>query len=137
MALARKKSLVIRGIFKATWHYNIRYAACNLKFEGVPIDLKPLDYLRAIGANTKKIQRPPDTFSVSSLSKGITHNEERPTIDINDLFGEIMKSINSFAGEIAEQRSQETGRDPENGGKNAEDVEPKEKRGMTSLPKQE
>jgi hypothetical protein len=52
-----------------------------------------------------------------------------------------MKSINQFADEIAEQRLQEkiqdTGRDPENGGKNAENFEAKEKRDMTSFPKQE
>jgi hypothetical protein len=45
-------------------------------------------------------------------------------MDINDLFDGIMKSINQFADEIAEQRLQEkmqdTGRGPENGGKNAE-----------------
>lgn len=42
-------------------------------------------------------------------------------MDINDLFDVIMKSINQFADEIAEQRlqekMQETGRGPENGGK--------------------
>jgi len=32
--------------------------------------------------------------SVSPVSKGITHNEEQPTMDINDLFDGIMKSIN-------------------------------------------
>ncbi len=41
-------------------------------------------------------------------------------MDINDLFDGIMKSINQFADEIAEQRlqekMQETGRGPENGG---------------------
>lgn len=39
-------------------------------------------------------------------------------MDINDLFDGIMKSINQFADEIAEQRVQEkiqeTGRGPEN-----------------------
>jgi hypothetical protein len=68
----------------------------------------------------KKIQPPPDTFSVSPVSKGINHNEERPTMDTNDLFDGIMKSINQFADEIAEQRlqkkMQESGRGPENGG---------------------
>ena len=62
-------------------------------------------------------------------------------MDINDLFDGIMKSINQFADEIAEQRLQEkmqdTGRGPENGGKNAENLEPKEKRGVTSFPKME
>jgi hypothetical protein len=52
-----------------------------------------------------------------------------------------MKSINQFADEIAEQRMQEkmqeTGRGPENGGKNAENFEAKEKRGMTDFPKME
>jgi hypothetical protein len=52
-----------------------------------------------------------------------------------------MKSINQFADEIAEQRlqekMQETGRGPENGGKNAENLEPKEKRGVTNFPKRE
>ncbi|MDA0787876.1 MAG: hypothetical protein O2780_00295 [Proteobacteria bacterium] len=41
-------------------------------------------------------------------------------MDINDLFDGIMKSTNQFADEIAEQRlqekKQETGRGPENGG---------------------
>ena len=41
-------------------------------------------------------------------------------MDINDLFDGIMKSINQFADEIAKQRLQEkmqdTGRGPENGG---------------------
>ena len=50
-------------------------------------------------------------------------------MDINDLFDGIMKSINQFADEIAEQRLQEkmleTGRGPENGGKNAEIFEVK------------
>lgn len=40
-------------------------------------------------------------------------------MDINDLFDGIMKSINQFADEIAEQRLQgkiqDTGRGPENG----------------------
>ena len=62
-------------------------------------------------------------------------------MDINDLFDGIMKSINQFADEIAEQRMQEkmqdTGRGPENGGKNAENFEVKEKPGATSLPKRE
>ena len=62
-------------------------------------------------------------------------------MDINDLFDGIMKSINQFADEIAEQRlqekMQESGRGLENGGKNAENLEPKEKRGMTSFPKRE
>ena len=89
-------------------------------------------------------------------------------MDINDLFDGIMKSINQFADEIAEQRLQEkmqdnglerseqtvrepqaspegmplrsraqTGRGPENGGKNAENFEAKEKRGMTDFPKRE
>ena len=53
-------------------------------------------------------------------------------MDINDLFDGIMKSINQFADEIAEQRlqekRQETGRGPENGGKNAENFEAKKKR---------
>ena len=53
-------------------------------------------------ADTKKIQPPLDAFSVSPVSKGINHNEERPTMDINDLFDGIMKSINQFADEIAE-----------------------------------
>jgi hypothetical protein len=60
-------------------------------------------------------------------------------MDINNLFDRIMKSINQFAGEIAEQRLQEkmqqTGRGPENGGKNAENLEVNEKRDMTSFPK--
>lgn len=79
-------------------------------------------------------------------------------MDINDLFDGIMKSINQFAEgrsrtsctlkginasrhsnipihQIAEQRLQEkmqetTGRDPDNGGKNAENFEAKE----TNLP---
>jgi len=89
-------------------------------------------------------------------------------MDINDLFDGIMKSINQFADEIAEQRLQEkmqdtglerseqtvrepqaspegmplrsraqSGRGPENGGKNAENFEAKEKRGMTDFPKRE
>ncbi len=62
-------------------------------------------------------------------------------MDINDLFDGIMKSINQFADEIAERRLQEkmqdTGRGPENGGKNGENFEPKEKRGMTGSPKRE
>ena len=88
-------------------------------------------------------------------------------MDINDLFDGIMKSINQFADEIAEQRlqekMQETGRGRENGGKtrrtwmaegdsrkagpsgreagtaqrNAENFEAKEKRGMTDFPKRE
>ena len=62
-------------------------------------------------------------------------------MDINDLFDGIMKSINQFVDEIAEQRLQEkmqdTGRGPESGGKNAENLEPKEKRGVTSFPKME
>ena len=49
-------------------------------------------------------------------------------MDINDFFDGIMKSINQFADEIAEQRSQEkmqeAGRGPENGGKNMENLEP-------------
>jgi len=52
-----------------------------------------------------------------------------------------MKSINQFADENAEQRLQEkiqeSGRGPENGGKNAENFEAKEKRGMINFPKME
>jgi hypothetical protein len=62
-------------------------------------------------------------------------------MDINDLFDGIMKSINQFADEIAQQRLQEkmleTGRGPESGGKNAENFEAKEKQGVTSFPKME
>ena len=58
------------------------------------------------------ISNPPTlkTFSVSPLSKrgnNQIHNKARPTEDINDLFDGIMKSINQFADEIAEQRLQE------------------------------
>jgi len=52
-----------------------------------------------------------------------------------------MKSINQFAFDAAEQRLQEkiqdTGRGPENGGENAENFEAKEKRGVTDFPKRE
>ena len=88
-------------------------------------------------------------------------------MDINDLFDGIMKSINQFAFDAAEKRLQEkmldTGRGPENRGKNAEnftlrhpwhrglrpalrafsrrilrlDMQAKEKRGMTSFSKME
>ncbi|RMH22304.1 MAG: hypothetical protein D6698_01330 [Gammaproteobacteria bacterium] len=62
-------------------------------------------------------------------------------MDINDLFDRIMKSINQFAFDVAEQRLQkklqDTGQGPENGGKNTENFEAKEKRGMTSFPKRE
>lgn len=62
-------------------------------------------------------------------------------MDINDLFDGIMKSINQFADEIAEQRlhekMQDTGRGPENGGKNMENFEAKEKRGATNFSKGE
>jgi len=75
-------------------------------------------------------------------------------MDINDLFDEIMKSINQFAEgrsrtscasrhsnipvhQIAEQRlqekMQETGRGPENGENNAESFEAKEKRNVTEI----
>jgi hypothetical protein len=60
-------------------------------------------------------------------------------MDINDLFDGIVKSINQFAFDLAEQRlqekMQETGRGPEDGGKNAENFEAKEKRDMTDFPK--
>jgi len=49
--------------------------------------LKPLRYKRAMGVDTKKTQAAPDTFSVSSLSRSRIHKKERPTMDINDLFG--------------------------------------------------
>ncbi len=62
-------------------------------------------------------------------------------MDINDLFDVIMKSINHFVFDHAEQRLQEkmqdTGRGPENGGKNAENFEAKEKRGTMDFPKRE
>lgn len=62
-------------------------------------------------------------------------------MDINDLFDGIVKSINQFSDEIAEQRlwekMQESGRGPENGGENSENLQPKEKRGMTDFPKRE
>jgi hypothetical protein len=68
----------------------------------------------------KSNQPTPDTFSVSPVSEGRTRNEEGPTMDINDLFGGIMKSINQFTFDHAEQglqgKMQETGRGPENGG---------------------
>jgi len=52
-----------------------------------------------------------------------------------------MKSINQFADEIAEQRlqekMQETGRGPENEGKNTENFEAKENQGVTDFPKRE
>ena len=60
-------------------------------------------------------------------------------MDIDDLFDGILKSINQFAFDAAEQRLQEkmqqTGRGPENGGQNAENFEAKEKRGMRDFPK--
>jgi hypothetical protein len=55
--------------------------------------------------------------------------------------GTSHESINQFADDIAEQRllekMQESGRGPENGGKNAEKFEAKEKRGVTNFPKRE
>lgn len=52
-----------------------------------------------------------------------------------------MKSINQLAFDPAAQRLQEkmqvTGRGPENGGKNTDNIEAKEKRGMTDFPKRE
>ncbi len=65
-----------------------------------------------MGTDTKKYSMP-DTFSVSPVSKGINQNEERATMDINDLFDGIMKSINQFADEIAEQRLQKKCRRPD------------------------
>lgn len=63
------------------------------------------------------------------------------TMDFNDLFNGIRKSINQFTFDAAEKRLQEkmqkTGRAPENGGKNVENFEAKEKRGMTDFPKRE
>lgn len=35
------------------------------------------------------------------------HNEKLPIIDINNLYGGIMKSINQFANDITKQRLQE------------------------------
>jgi len=62
-------------------------------------------------------------------------------MDINDLFDGIMKGINQFADEIAEQRLQEkmqgTGRGSEDEGENAENFEAKEKRSVTDFPKRE
>lgn len=62
-------------------------------------------------------------------------------MDINDLFDGIMKSINQFVFDVAEQGMQEkmqkTGRGPENGDKNTENFEGKEKRCMTDFPKKE
>lgn len=62
-------------------------------------------------------------------------------MNINDLFDGIMKSINQFADEIAEQRlqekMQESGRGPENEGKNAENFKAKEKWGMKDFLKRE
>jgi len=79
-------------------------------------------------------------------------------MNINELFDGIMKSINQFAEgrsrtscasrhsnipvhQIAEQRlqekMQESGRGSENGGKNAENFQAKEKQGMTDFPKRE
>lgn len=62
-------------------------------------------------------------------------------MDINDLFDLNHEGINQFAFDSAEQRSQEkmqeSGRGPENVGKNAENFEPKEKRDMTDFPKGE
>ncbi|MFP4295950.1 MAG: hypothetical protein ACOC00_02650 [Halothiobacillaceae bacterium] len=62
-------------------------------------------------------------------------------MDINDLFDGIMRGINQSADEIAGQRLQEktqdTGRGPESGGKNTENFEAKEKQGMTDFPKRE
>ncbi|HNR38243.1 MAG TPA: hypothetical protein PKN61_04350 [Acidobacteriota bacterium] len=50
-------------------------------------------------------------------------------MDINDLFDGIMKSIKQFAEETADARlhekSQEFGRGPENGGKNADNIRSK------------
>ncbi len=50
-----------------------------------------------------------------------------------------MKHIHPFADEIIAQRlkdnMQDTGRSPENGVKNAENFEVKEKRGMRNFPK--
>jgi len=50
-------------------------------------------------------------------------------MDINDLFDLNHEGINQFAFDSAEQRlqekMQETGRGPENVGKNAENVQPK------------
>jgi hypothetical protein len=37
----------------------------------------------------------------------------------------------------SQEKMQDTGRGPENGGKNTENFEAKEKRGMTDFPKQE
>lgn len=57
---------------------------------------------------------------------------------INNLCDGIMKSINEFADEIAEQRLQEkllgTGRGPGNWSENGENLEGKEMRGM-AVPK--
>jgi hypothetical protein len=105
-------------------------------FQNFPKHPAATRYVRHMGADTEKFHQTPDTFSVSPVSKGRTHNKERPTMDINDLFDGIMKSINQFAEgrsrtscasrhsnvpvhQIAEQRlqekMQESGRGPENG----------------------
>ena len=77
-------------------------------------------YVSLVEAVTKEIQPMPDTFSVSPASKGITDNDERPTMDINDLFDGIMKVLTSFPTKLpnigCKEKIQETGRGPENGG---------------------
>jgi hypothetical protein len=63
------------------------------------------------------------------------------TMEMNDLFDGIMTSINRFVDAIADrrlqERMQESGRGPANGGKNAENFQAMEKRGMTDFPKKE
>ena len=58
-------------------------------------------------------------------------------MDINDLFDGIMRSINQFAFDAAEQRLQEKMQESGRGPENAENFEAKEKRGMTDFPKRE
>lgn len=56
-------------------------------------------------------------------------------------FADLSACSHAQTGEIAEQglqeRIEESGRSPENGGKNSENSLPREKRGMADFPKKE
>ena len=50
---------------------------CNTKFESVTTDLKPLRYVRAMGANTKKINR----FLIGKDTENFESKEKRGMTD--------------------------------------------------------
>jgi hypothetical protein len=85
----------------------------------------------------KRINRFPEGHSRTSCTHEGIHASRHSNIPVHQIAEQRLQEKNRLRRFQSGRQVQDTGRGPENGGKNAENFEAKEKRGVTNFPKME